>query len=590
MVGTGDITDRGTPAEFRLALKALGEIGLPFRLIPGNHDHYGHEDEPRPADEPLKHRELGAGTFTRWEEVMGPRWWSMNAGGLHLVGLDWFSARIGADRRQQLSWLSGDLALVPCGQPVILLSHGQPDSAFFNEVRRESPAIKLVAVLSGHRHGPSAVKLNETLHLSTAPALVPGRDCSPPQIRVVDWNGSELTTQTVVPAGSTPPRFRSAPPRWAFESRVGSGHSVCLAPHPLGLVATTADHDRATSRITLMDGGSGKTRWSWQGSQPIASAATVGPEGEVYTQSSAGTSARIDDGRLTWMIESPDALTSRVRCSPLLTGDGGVIVQGPGFVRCLKCTDGRVRWTRPVGDAGVHDSSAGGCVCNGLAVLALAGPGRGLTVLNLAGGSVVWADHASTPPPASAPAELPDGTMVVVRQDGGVQRFEPATGRIRWSASLGRRASAAAPVVIDELVLIVTADAAVHILDSKTGWILREHRLGRAAEDGAAGDIVAAAVARVRNVLHVITVSGEWWRLDPYHWEPELVASLPVSVTSPPIEVGPNLVIPGREGLVLAADSRTWPEHRRNRDRGTTPASGPGRARRRAADRWLGLH
>ena len=163
-----------------------------------------------------------------------------------------------------------------------------------------------------------------------------------------------------------------------------------------------------------------------------------------------------------------------------------------------------------------------------------------------------------------------------------MERFEPGTGRVRWEACLGRPASASTPVIIDELVLVVTADASVHILDSKTGWILREHRLGR-NQGPATGALVAAGVARVRGVLHVITVAGEWWRLDPFHWEPEMVASLPVAVVSQPIEVGPNLVIPGREGLVLSADARTWPEGRRLRQ----AMSGPARPLKKVAERWL---
>lgn len=567
IVGTGDITDGGTHAELKQAIRALGGVGVPFRLVPGNHDR-SEDWEPGSGSSP-------------WEEVVGPRWWSMNIGGLHLVAIDWHRGRNGDDREHQLRWLTGDLALVRPGQPVILVSHDRPDSAFFHRLRRESPGINLVAGLSGHRHTPSAVKLNNTLHLSTGPALMPGRDWSPPQIRMAVWDGSEVRTNIVFPAGASPRRFRSSPPRWSFEARVGHGHSLNLAPHPDGMVVTTADHDKATGRVTVLDGGSGKARWSWRGPQSITTAAAVGSEGEVYVQGSEGTAARIDEGRLIWMIESADALICRVAGPPILTGDGGLIVQGPGFVQCLKCGDGRVRWTRKLSDAGSCARSVGGCLVGGFAVLSLAGPGVGLTVLKVSDGSVAWTDRAGTPPPSAPPADLGDGTVVVVREDGRVERFEPGTGRVRWEARLGRPSSASTPVIIDELVLVVTADASIHILDSKTGWILREHRLGR-NQGPATGASVAGGVARVRGVLHVITVAGEWWRLDPFHWEPEMVASLPVAVVSRPIEVGPNLVIPGREGLVLSADARTWSEDRRIRQ-----AVPPSRPLKKVAERWL---
>jgi hypothetical protein len=143
-------------------------------------------------------------------------------------------------------------------------------------------------------------------------------------------------------------------------------------------------------------------------------------------------------------------------------------------------------------------------------------------------------------------------------------------------------------VVIDELVLIVSADAAIFVLDSKTGWVLRVHRLPEAARPAAAKPgcaRVGAAVQEAGGVLHVVTVAGEWWRLDPFHWEPDLIATLPVAVTSQPVEVNGNLVIPGREGYVLAASCQL--------PAGVGPAPGgrsPSVSRRRAtSDRWLRL-
>lgn len=588
IVGTGDITDRGTVAELRGAVKALNGVGVPFRLLPGNHDHYGHQDEPDPADVPVFDPELGTGTFTRWEQAIGPRWWSMNIGDLHLVAIDWFSARCGRDRKEQLGWLAADLALVVTGRPVVLLSHDSPDEHFLQSLKRIAPGVRLVGTLSGHWHSPKAVVANRTVHLSTGPALLSGRDLSPPHFRLVCWDGAEIDNETIVPAGATPARHRSSPPRWAFEDRVARANALHVAAHPEGVVATTANHDRASGVVALLDGSSGRTIWRWKSPQAVASAAVSGPEGEVYVQSIAGTTMRLDGGRLTWMVEAPDAVRTRVVSTPMLTDSGGLLTVGRGLVRSIESSNGRVRWTRHLGDANEHYNPRGGRMFGDLAVMALAGIDHGLTVIQAQKGTTLWADGPGVPRPQAPPATLGDGTMIVVREGGLVERAEVATGRTRWRTAIGEPASSAEPVVIDELVLIVSAGGAIFVLDSKTGWVLRVHRLPEAAVPAAARPgcaRVGAAVQAAGGVLHVLTVTGEWWRLDPFHWEPDLVATLPVAVTSQPVQVGGNLVIPGREGHVLAASCHLSPGV------GASPGghSSSVTARRTTSDRWLRL-
>lgn len=584
IVGTGDITDRGTVAELKGAVKALKGVGVPFRLLPGNHDHYGHQDEPDVADSPVFDDELGSGTFTRWEQVVGPRWWSMNLGDLHLVALDWFSARTGWDRRQQLSWLGADLALVPPGRPVVLLSHESPDDHFFQSLKGMAPHLRVVACLSGHRHSPRAVVLNQTFHLSTGPALMSGRDLSPAQFRLCSWDGSHFASETIVPVGGTPARHRSSPPRWAFETRVAGSHSLSLAAHPDGVIATTANHDRASGVVVLVDGSSGRTIWRWKCPQGIGSAASPGPDGEVYLQSIPGTTMRLDGGSLTWMVEAADSIGTRVASPPILTDCGGVLTVGRGLLRCLDSSNGRVRWARHLEGANENHNPHGGRIIDGLAAIALA---HGLIALEAKSGNVVWADGPGVSRPQGPPADLGDGTMIVVREGGWVERVEVSSGRIRWRTAIGEPACVAEPVVIEELVLVVSAGAGIFVLDSKTGWLLRVHRLPetapRAADTG--GPRAGAAVQAGGGVLNVFTVAGEWWRLDPFHWEPQLVATLPVAVTSQPVEVNGNLVIPGREGYLLAAGCHVTP--------GTSAARGGGgpvaNPKRVTSNRWLRL-
>ena len=584
VVVTGDVTDRGTSVELRTATKALSVIGVPFRLLPGNHDHYGHLDDPSPADLPVHDNELGSATFTRWEEIVGPRWWSMNFAGLHLVAFDWFSARTGHDREVQLSWMAADLSLIAAGQPVVLLAHEQPDATTLQSLKRHAPFLRLVAVLSGHRHAPRAVRLNHTLHLYTGPAIVAGRDCSRPQMRLVEWDGKTLLNRTVPLDRALPPRVRALPPNWSFQTRLTPSRTALqLAAHPEGVIATTADHDEATGGVTLLDQRTGKVVWSWPSPQPLASSAAVSPDGSLFLQTVGGLTVRLDDGQPTWMIDTPDPAATWVTSPPVLAPGGDVITEGPGFVRSLRGTDGRVRWITEIQNAGLSHVHPDGRLCDGLAVLPLTGWTQGLTVLNPDDGAVVWPDRIGTPNPRSSPLPLGDGTAIIVRDGALVERFELATGRTVWRTGLGSLPSAATPALLDELALIVTADGVIHILDSRTGWLLRRHHLPTVAEHSAPMGTprVARAVVAAADFLHLITVTGEWWRLDPFHWEPVLVASLPMPVTEQPVQIGDNLYVPGREGIVLAASPLTHTLHKDGAAHHAEARSSP------RSDRWL---
>jgi 3',5'-cyclic AMP phosphodiesterase CpdA len=146
---TGDLTDHGTREEFQRVLGALRDAPLPVEIVPGNHDHYGHRHEPRRGDSPLGDGFLGSATITRYEQALGPRWWSADIGGVHFLGLDWFSAWCGIDRAEQQRFAAADLATRARGLPVIVLSHDQPDEETLALIQEHAGPGGLLAVLSG---------------------------------------------------------------------------------------------------------------------------------------------------------------------------------------------------------------------------------------------------------------------------------------------------------------------------------------------------------------------------------------------------------------------------------------------------------
>lgn len=152
VVGTGDLTNDGKPAEFDALATLLEPLAVPFLPIPGNHDD----------------RELMRATFpdVPWVDADHASWVTAIEG-IRLVGLD--SVRPGHpgggfdDERER--WLRGVLATSFGDGPTILAVHHPPfttgigwmDRAGFEGLQRleavlaEHPVDK---VICGHLHRP----------------------------------------------------------------------------------------------------------------------------------------------------------------------------------------------------------------------------------------------------------------------------------------------------------------------------------------------------------------------------------------------------------------------------------------------------
>jgi hypothetical protein len=152
IVHTGDVTHLATPEQFDLAQQLLGELGVPVRVVPGEHDIVDGTD-PRPF-------------LNRFGQDATPGgWYSFDAGGAHFVALvnaihlgDRGMGQLGAE---QLSWLEKDLGGQSSSTPIVVLSHfplwalypdwgwGTQDSALVLGLLRRFGS---VTALNGHIH------------------------------------------------------------------------------------------------------------------------------------------------------------------------------------------------------------------------------------------------------------------------------------------------------------------------------------------------------------------------------------------------------------------------------------------------------
>jgi Icc protein len=207
VLGTGDLTNDGTPGDLAVLVDVIGDLALPFLPLPGNHD--------EPAA--LK----AAFPDVPWADAPHASW-SVPLGAVHVIGLD--STRAGHHGGEfdpaRERWLQA--ALDAAEAPVLLALHHPPFASGIAWMDVPFPgADRLATVIGEHAGGPNRVTKVIVGHLhrpvTTAIAGVPVQtgmstaqhvalDLSPKSTpRLIDdpvgyqlhwWNGAEWVTHT----------------------------------------------------------------------------------------------------------------------------------------------------------------------------------------------------------------------------------------------------------------------------------------------------------------------------------------------------------------------------------------------------------
>lgn len=568
---TGDLTDHGTRSELRRVADRLADAPLPVLAVPGNHDHYGHRHEPEPGDQPRGAGFLGSATVHRYEQVLGPRWWSADRAGLHLLGLDWFSAAAGIDADEQRRFVGSDLAHLAPGTPILVLAHDQLDPDWLELVRAAAPASRIVGVLSGHWHAPKVVREGDCLMVSTGPASFGGLDWTAPQVRILRWDGTALSvaaTERTAPSPAPParspvrspagPRIQQVP---VHTRPVGGGqHLGAVMPCGDRLLVPTTGTDPSSGTAdgaVVAVGRGGEPVWHHHlPGSPVTGIVTDGDAVVVVGLTGAVCCLSAADGGLRWRHQLPDRSRTRALAAPALTPARSVVVGDLRGVAHLDLATGRVRWERT--DLGPADTllTYGTPVCtHDTVVLPFGGPYRGLTALRLDDGRIEWTDPPGAPPPTSSLTPTVNGQDAFVVRDGPVvERVSLHSGVSSWSVPVSGRFTTAAPLTSgDEAeVVVVTGDGVVHYLDTHTGESRTLRQVALTGLRDAAGPYRSRGVAstttpvRVGSCLVHVLMDGSVWALreSPEAEEPpELVADLAAEVTTQPAALDDTLAV-----------------------------------------------
>jgi outer membrane protein assembly factor BamB len=578
-VATGDLTDHGTSSEFAMLALARSASPLPVHVLPGNHDHYGHLHEPRDDDAPVDSHGMGTGTTSRYDEHVGPRWWSLTHAGLRLVALDWFSHRLGLDRDVQEEWLAADLATAPAGTPVLFLTHDQMSSEFFDRVTTTAPHVRIVGSLSGHWHTSRVVRIDGQVHANTGNATFGSFDWAPAHARLFGWDGHELTARTVAlgagealttstfaASGGALPELPTA--QWVVRLP-GAVHLARPATTDAGAVVVAwSDDDTARGGLSCHDMLTGEERWRVALDAPVRAGVTwiaeTGGPGVVVAVSISGgvTAVAADTGARRWSVQLGDPMLAWVHAAPVPLGRAVAAGEIRSYA-ALDLADGSVRWRRDRRH-GVENTatSTQGVLQDGTLVAAFSMMAEHTMGLDPVTGEVRWT-RDGTPHHSAASDLVPDPggrDVYVTRLGGRVERFAAATGEVRWATKVGAAFAPGRPLVVDAAVIVTTALGAVHRFDAATGAEVWRNDLPGGEPDLAmgpyrrSGAVVPAGPELVGDALVQVGGDGRVHRIDLDSGHAIEVAATGVPITVPAVACDRDAIVATAEGTLARLD------------------------------------
>ncbi len=443
VVLTGDITEMGTNEELRLAKQILDSLGLPWYIIPGNHD--------------TGWSESGGDMF---KTVFGSDKFSFESNGIRFMGCasgPYVRMSDGHVPRDAVNWMDTALKKMKPGQPLIFLNHYPIDEGLDNwyEITDRLRLYNTQVILCGHGHA------NRAMNFEDIPGVM-GRSnlrakATEGGYNLVDWRNDSLIFTERKPVNGTEKRWTA----------VALGHR-----------AYVKDKSFKRPDYTVKEKKPGVSlRWSISDEANIISTpAYSGNLVVVGNQLGRINGYDFKTGRKKWSFKTAGAVFS----SPAIAGSRVVVGSADGNIYCLDTQKGNLQWTFKTNAAVL-----GAPLINGDTVF-IGGSDHHYRAIGIQDGRMIWDFDGLLGPVVSKPL-LTEGKLIFGAWDRHLYAVSSVSGQLIWKWNNGssiRNYSPASciPVTADGVVYIMAPDRFVTAIDLENGKTLWRNNDGGVRE------------------------------------------------------------------------------------------------------------
>lgn len=488
VVITGDLVDHGSREEFAELMDAVDGSPVDVNLVPGNHDHMhaGHKG--------LVSRNnyiINDGNPELYEAMVGPRWFSYDVAGLHVVVMDWHTHELGLDHTAQEEWLRNDLAAAGADTPYILCMHDQPGHSIMDRLPR-----KPLATFSGHWHTSRVVDIDGVLHVNSPTPFFAGLDYSPPMFREVLWDGTDITLNSrTMPARyldnpehafdvdkATIAGYNAKPERSMLRWRhqlAGAGHRAGLTLADGMVLAGSQLEDQAAGSVHALDAGSGSLLWT-AGTDSAVKTKPIKVADIVVVAEVNGAVAGLDaaSGERVWTTPSTDPYRRFAWQSPV-ESEGIVVLGDQSDLRALDAATGQVLWRRtdlsPHHNIVTHSSVL---ILGRMVVVGFWPTPNAPIAVDLHTGESLWAVPVLKDDPWETARKLrvtgtavfdPTDDSILMPAIAGTVKLDRESGKVLWTAEHEGGYSPSTPVVTSQGYVATVTGRGMRMLNRETG-------------------------------------------------------------------------------------------------------------------------
>lgn len=476
---TGDVTDMGTAAEFRLYKQIMDSCGFVYHTLLGNHDS----------------RWSGLQT-TRIEALLGaPVQFAFLHNNAQIIGLNsalpleaW-----GDVDQAQIHWLRQQLGAAPSDAIRIVALHHPPrfpQSSYLSDnpdFYALLDSFKVALCLNGHGHSSKAWTVNG-LPLQMAPAVMKQRSYL---LVTVDRDSLLIESRTVAAATIAKRKVATEPARTlAFAVRSVRPGAV------LEIDLQVAPELLSAQPVWELSRNNGPWISLAVDSAMVADTLALWPLGwnQVTIRCQTRPGHYVQHSR-DFMLDGPSCrvlwsrgIQGRIQAAPLLLDGRLYLASGDGRLLALHPGSGDILWERPLQGGVIKGFSHGG----GSLFTATA---RGVVSRHdPREGEVLW--QRTLPAAITAAPRWADSALFVGTGSGAMYCLDANDGRIHWRFVAGEHIQAQ-PACHDGLLFFGSWDRHFYALDALTGKLVWNRELASSRYFAPATPAPAAADGRV---------------------------------------------------------------------------------------------